>query len=233
MRRPLIAVLFALSMVSVEDARAFPCASGASPFQDVPDNIFYCTNTLWLRNANVTLGCNAGFTFCPDEFVPRSQMALFMNRLARALTPEVVLDSGGPPSGDLDTDAYTCRSPNVLTIPPGNLRLFTTIVAQLSILTTGDADIGLGIQRSVDGGAFSPISSTTMAVHVPGNKWTMASIDATPNLTLGIGGLPLPPGSTYEFRVSMRRLPGSTTTGEVSGTRCQLRHQTVISDAQN
>ena len=232
MHRLLNALVFGLSALVSGQLQAAPCAPGSNPFTDIPDGIFFCTNTLWLRNANVTVGCEDGSKFCPDAFVPRSQMALFMNRLARALTPEIVLETGGPPQGDLDVDASTCQS-SVYTVPPGNQRFFSTVHASLSILTAADADIGLGLAMSVNGGQFSPISTPTMAVHVPGNRWTMAAVSGMTNIQLGIASLAVLPGQTVAFRVTMQRLAGSGTTGEVSNTRCQLRYDAITSYAQN
>lgn len=231
MRRWLLSVLTATTILAVPSAQAFPCTPGTSPFTDVPDGIFYCTNTLWLSNANVTLGCGGGL-FCPDANVPRSQMALFMNRLAKALTPEIMIDTGGPPTGDLDVDTFTCRSPGVFTVPPGNRRILSTVHAILSILTNADADIGLTLLMSVNGGSFATISTPTMAVHVPGNKWTMASILGTTRIQLGAGSLELAPGDNVEFQVRMNRLAGSTT-GEVTSTRCQLKFDMPMHWNQN
>ena len=231
MHRTFIACLLSLSVVFIGDVRAAGCSPGTNPFTDIQDSTFFCTNTLWLRNANVTVGCEDGSKFCPDAFVPRSQMALFMNRLARALTPEIVVETGGAPQGDLDVDASTCQS-SVYTVPPANQRFFSNVHANLSILTSGDADIGLGLAMSVNGGGFSPISTPTMAVHVPASKWTMAQVGGSTNIQLGIASLAVVPGQTVAFRVSMQRLPGSTT-GEVTSTRCQLRFDSIVSYAQN
>lgn len=233
MRRSLIAACFALLAVAPENSQAAACAPGTNPFTDIDDNIFFCTNTLWLRNANVTLGCGNGSTYCPDDFVPRSQMALFMNRLARALTPEILVDTGGPPQGTLEADVHTCQSPSVYTVPPGNQRFISAVNANLSILTTADADIAVTVDMQTDGGAFVPISTPTMVVHVPGNKWTMASVHGNATLSLGIASLAVQPGQTLVFRVTMRRNAGSATTGQVSSTRCQLRFESIISYAQN
>lgn len=63
-----------------------PTASNCGNFTDVFASDIYCGSVEWLRNRGVTLGCTAT-TYCPGDFVPRSQMALFMNRLGTALTP--------------------------------------------------------------------------------------------------------------------------------------------------
>jgi hypothetical protein len=231
MRRWLLCVVAATSIVAAPGAQAFPCTPGTNPFTDIPDGIFYCTNTLWLRNANVTLGCGSGNTYCPDEFVQRSQMALFMNRLAQALIPEVRIETGGPPVGDLDAGASTCRT-QVISVPPGNRRMLSLVLANLSLLTDADADIGLTLQISENGGSFASISTPTMAVHVPANKWTTASIFASTTIQLTVGSLDVDPNQTLEFRVGMSRLAGGTT-GEVTSSRCQLKVDMPMHWAQN
>ena len=72
----------ALSLAT-SSAQAATC-SGAPPFTDVSASATYCTNTEWLANRGVTLGC-VGTNFCPNDPVTRASMALFMNRLADAL----------------------------------------------------------------------------------------------------------------------------------------------------
>ncbi|HEX4883455.1 MAG TPA: S-layer homology domain-containing protein [Casimicrobiaceae bacterium] len=233
MRNWLQSALVVSTLLAAPAAKAFPCGPGASPFTDVPDVASYCTNVLWLRNAAVTVGCGTGTTYCPDDSVTRAQMALFMNRLAKTLTPEILLDTGGPPQGDLDTDVFTCRSPSVFTVPPGTRRVLSTVLANLSILTGAEADIALGIDMSVNGGSFAPISTPTMAVNVPGNKWTTATILGSARIQSGAGSLELAAGDTVEFRVTMRRLAGSATTGEVTSTRCQLKIDIPAHWAQN
>ena len=66
-------------LLASTSASAAPCF-GASPFTDVAAGETYCTSTEWLKNRNITLGCTAT-TYCPNDYVTRAQMALFMNRL--------------------------------------------------------------------------------------------------------------------------------------------------------
>ena len=236
MSRRLLPVLAATLVLAASNAHAGPCAPGTNPFSDISDNIFFCTNTLWLRNANVTLGCvssGANLNYCPDEYVIRSQMALFMNRLARTLTPEIFFDTvSGPPQGDLDTDAFACRSPGVYTVTSPILQHFGLIYANLSLLTNADADIQVELQMSKNG-SFFPINAGAMRLRVPANQWTMASVIASNRIQLGSGSLAINPGETFEFRVVMRRLPGSTTTGEVVDTRCQFKADMLTHWNQN
>jgi len=53
-------------------------------FTDVPDGHIFHTGISWMKDNNITVGCNppANTQFCPDDNVTRGQMATFMKRLA-------------------------------------------------------------------------------------------------------------------------------------------------------
>lgn len=70
------------ALACVLPAQAAPCAG----FTDVDSTDPFCPNVEWLKNRKVTLGCTPS-TYCPAQPVTRLSMALFMNRLAVALTP--------------------------------------------------------------------------------------------------------------------------------------------------
>lgn len=56
-------------------------AWASNSFTDVPDTDWAHDDITWLADAGVTLGCGNG-EFCPDAFVTRRQLAVFMHRLA-------------------------------------------------------------------------------------------------------------------------------------------------------
>lgn len=62
-----------------------PCAG----FSDVASDASFCQATIWLRNRGITTGCTTT-QYCPDGLLTRAQMALFMNRLGKALAPETL-----------------------------------------------------------------------------------------------------------------------------------------------
>lgn len=88
-------VIGALQWLAVAPVQAAACAAGTSSFTDVADGASYCTNTQWLKNRAVTTGCNAGTTYCPGDPVTRASMALFLNRLGTALTPQIIFQENG------------------------------------------------------------------------------------------------------------------------------------------
>jgi len=77
-----VATLLALGL-SAGPAIALPCAG----FTDVEDTSSFCPNVEWLKNRAITLGCTSTTTYCPADPVTRLSMAVFMNRLGKALTP--------------------------------------------------------------------------------------------------------------------------------------------------
>jgi hypothetical protein len=74
-------------------ASADPCPAPPPPFTDIATTDSFCTNAEWLKNRGISLGCG-GTDYCPNDFVLRSQMALFMNRLGVTLSPAVTLTQG-------------------------------------------------------------------------------------------------------------------------------------------
>ena len=82
----LIRCALALALVVSASAIAAPCAG----FTDVDDTGPFCPNVTWIRNRNITLGCEAGL-YCPTAPVSRLAMAAFMNRLGNVLLPPHVV----------------------------------------------------------------------------------------------------------------------------------------------
>jgi hypothetical protein len=78
-RWTLLLTVMATVLISV------PTAVWAShQFTDVPDSHIFHTGISWMKDNNITVGCNppANTQFCPDDNVTRGQMATFMKRLA-------------------------------------------------------------------------------------------------------------------------------------------------------
>ena len=61
-------------------------ASAAHTFQDVPDTHTFHDDIAWMRDADITRGCNppANTEFCPDDLVTRGQISAFFHRFALA-----------------------------------------------------------------------------------------------------------------------------------------------------
>lgn len=71
-------------------------------FNDVPDSHTFHNAIDWMKDNNITVGCNppANTRYCPDDNVTRGQMAAFMKRLAENQVVDAATLSGQ------DTSAY-------------------------------------------------------------------------------------------------------------------------------
>ena len=61
-------------------------ASAAHTFTDVPDEHTFHDDIEWMRDADITRGCNppANTLFCPNEFATRGELSAFFHRFALA-----------------------------------------------------------------------------------------------------------------------------------------------------
>jgi hypothetical protein len=74
-----------------------PAAVYAShQFTDVPNSNQFHTAIGWMKDNNITVGCNppANTRYCPDDNVTREQMAAFMKRLAENQVVDAALLDG-------------------------------------------------------------------------------------------------------------------------------------------
>ncbi len=72
-----------LSIAVTSSASAAPCDG----FVDVDGaDSAYCPAVTFMKDRGITLGCSDAAHYCPNDFVTRLQMALFMNRLATKAT---------------------------------------------------------------------------------------------------------------------------------------------------
>lgn len=80
-------------------------------FTDVPNDNTFHEDIAWLKDADVTRGCNppTNSLYCPDDNVTREQMAAFMRRLAE----NQVVDAGAV--GGLDVSGLILAGPGLAT----------------------------------------------------------------------------------------------------------------------
>jgi len=153
--RPLALLLYAVLLPA-----AAPVHAQCAGFSDVPLGGF-CTNVTWMKNRQVTLGCEDGTVYCPNQSVTRLQMALFMNRVGNTLTPDVVTIQDSGVSLDISTSApvYVCESAVVPAVP-----YTRTMLGQLTMTYAIAAaqDVQVGIATSVNGAAY-PFPPTTFS----------------------------------------------------------------------
>jgi hypothetical protein len=72
-----------LTIVTTAAIIAPVAAFATGGFNDVQDSDFFADAVGWMKDNGVTVGCNPpdNTRYCPDDFVTRGQMAVFMQRL--------------------------------------------------------------------------------------------------------------------------------------------------------
>jgi hypothetical protein len=185
-------------------ALAQPCGG----FVDVFPTDFFCNNVEWIANRSVTLGCTAS-EYCPNDFVLRSQMAAFLNRLGDALAPTIQRTTDAAFTGDYDPPAVGCVSAPVLISNFPRQASFAATLMNYNPSVTKTVQAGLVF--STDAGAsWNPTGDFVM--------WQ--TVDPTERTTLALvgGPLALTVGSTYQFAIqTATNEPTATVSGE-----CQL-----------
>ena len=211
-----VLLLPVVTFVLPTPARADAC-SGASPFIDIPQAAGFCSDALWARNALVTVGCGAGPTFCPGQSVTRAQMVLFLRRTAEATFPSSSFaESATLPAGDLDTTGLaTCTTTSLAVSADANAR-YAHVHGVVSMQAgASPVDVQVSVGHSVNGGAFTADHAATHIVTIPAAQWNSGAVIA--------GFVPISPGTANLWRIDLTRAPGSATTGELVGLRCQLK----------
>jgi hypothetical protein len=201
-----VAVLLLLPMAEV---RADVCAAGTTSFTDVPDSAIYCTNTQWMKNRAITTGCTAT-TYCPNDFVTRGAMALFMNRLGTAVTPTPVFveEVSGAFVTNSTNGVNRCVSGPFLVTGFPRTATFTGTFA-------GTSASGMTIRAisaySTDGGTtWTPTGTYFLRSTGAAGAWTQST---------SLGTLDLAVGQTYRFALSV---VSDAVSQSIADSRCQL-----------
>lgn len=193
-------------------------AQNCAGFTDVPASSSFCPNVEWLKNRGITLGCTSTTLYCPTDPVTRLSMSAFMNRLGKALSPEVLTVESAAGAMVLPAAAPLPRTCATADSTATNYPRSVTIHASLTALANASAVAWRAfVAYSYDNGA------TWLTVGVPliamrassaANQWSGAS----PALTFD-----LEPNLPYRFAITLQRddlLPG--TTGNFMQTHCML-----------
>jgi hypothetical protein len=205
----LAGILGILLLLSGSASHAAPCAG----FTDVEDTDPFCSSVDWLKNRSVTLGCTSATLYCPVAAVSRLAMAAFMNRLGVALTPQIPYQEASGPSLDLDSPPATVCATAAQAIADFPRFAGAGAVFSAQVGATA-ANVDLRLMQSVNGGAWTPISSQPSSTG-GASKWINAAVHTI--------AVPLAVGNTYAFGLAATRsaLPGST--GDLLTWRCQLQ----------
>ena len=207
---PILAIATALG-THAGPAAAAPC----SGFSDVDDTANYCSSVDWLKNRSVTLGCFAGM-YCPNDFVTRASMALFMKRLGDALTPVVLhkeyfvgTSTVVPAAGQVycSTDDYTVN---------GFPRTARFIGTAWGVPNGGPSWLQGWWKYSTDGGATWNYIGTWLVDQSLGRHW--ADYGQVAGFTVLAPTMDLVPGTTYRFGIMLN---GMGAANSYSSLSCQ------------
>lgn len=167
-------------------ARAQQCGA----FTDVLVSDSYCPAVDWLKNRGITTGCTAT-GYCPGNNVNRAQMALFMNRLGKALTPRLVgVQQGTGAARNIAPGQFTtvCQT-QASALPAVNYAQHLRARGTISANLTGSA-VGLAPYLSLNGGAFASIVGTEMLINPTGDEllqWSSNVVPVAPANSISVG----------------------------------------------
>lgn len=213
MRLTIILGAFAVAALAALPTPAH--AQNCAGFTDVAGTSPFCPNVEWLKNRAVTVGCTSTTLYCPADPVTRLSMAAFMNRLGKALSPEVLTFEGNPGALALPLGApYAQRcgtADSTVVAYPRTATIFATL--------TGLSDANAVAWRaravySTDGGTVWQTAPTPVWIRASsaGNQWSGAS---------AVASIDVAPGLAYRFAIEVARddlLSG--TTGNFTQARC-------------
>ena len=206
-------------VAGVTIAALAPAAWANHQFTDVPTSSPHHDDISTIARVGVTGGCGAGL-YCPAQAVPRDQMASFIARTLRALTP--VFRSTALVTGAVDIDAtpIVCQT--------GSFTSTVAVIARVDSWVSLEAAASslmaftVNSAYSTNGGAmwnFSPDNFASRSSADLAGAWGHAN-----NSTLVF----LPPGTTVIFGVRVGRQAGTT---DASGGHCRVTAQITYNDA--
>ncbi len=171
--------------------------SGSHVFSDVATSALYHSATEWLANRSITLGCSTGL-YCPDDFVTRGQMALFMNRLGVALTPSFLNVSASPGALDIDTSPTVCETSDFMPAFPMQARGDAWVSLRASVALGARLQLRYSTNAGVSWTTFGGLVSRMGAIGDL-NAWSQG---------VQMGFVDLAPGFAYRFSIQVSRESG-------------------------
>ena len=153
MRTGRLAVLLVSGSVSSAGLAA-PCAN----FVDVDDaNATYCAAVSYVKDRGVTLGCTDAIHYCPNDYVTRLQMALFLQRMGRADPTNTLGDSttaigGGRNNNAVSLGGYSTVAGGVDNTASGTI---STVAGGYANIASGTVSIVAGGYGNVAAGSYS------------------------------------------------------------------------------
>lgn len=195
-------------------------------FTDVVDDgtapTSFCPNVQWLKNRAITLGCTSTTEYCPTNPVSRLAMAAFMNRLGKALTPEVLqrqvlFGASTIPGASPAPPLIFCVTADTAGAPYPRQAVVNGSLTGLADGSTAGLNVFLLVSTN-SGVSYTALDtilpSVGQRVTAAPNSWGGAAMTEAMNLALN---------TTYLFAIGVRRdTVQQVTTGNFTAGRCQL-----------
>ncbi len=207
------AALAACASLEPVVAAAAPC----SGLTDVDDSSPFCPNVQWLKNREITLGCDIN-VYCPNEPVTRAAMALFLRRFGNVLNTHVGVASPTPiPSlNPTSTPVRICEAPSGLPPIPWPLGAHGYAIVEAYGGINGPVEFFGQFVESSDNGVTWTIVSPRQSVSAANGFESRVSLKVLlPMRSLEID-------KRYVYGIEVGRVPGSTTTGMMMNVRCAI-----------
>jgi hypothetical protein len=209
--KSMLASVASALLLSAGVANGAAC-TGAPPFTDVAQGSNYCTDAEWLKNRAITLGCTSSTLFCPNDVVTRGAMALFMQRLGTAVSPEIIRTDAS--TGGIDLDAASpiiaCQTADLTSTYPRRAHVTTTFSGQAA----GPLEYIHEVYVSTDSGATWTFTNNNFnRVGTAAAHWVSSNTDYVADLNAG---------TPYRFGVRLGRLSG---TADFSASRCFINFE--------
>lgn len=206
MKRLMLAATFALLPFSAHEAQAAACAG----FVDLDDSNPFCSSVVWIKNRGVTQGCTLTH-YCPNDNVPRLQMAAFLQRLGTAVVPQYSFQETELTTVDLGTGADVCH---ITPITIAGYRRNAVIDGTISMIaSTSPASFLVDAIYSINGGLnWQFANQTPIAVYASSQVGNGAIVSAP---------IALNPGNTFVAAIRIRR--EGVSVANIDKGACNLR----------
>jgi hypothetical protein len=214
------ASLAAFALLGAKVASAAPCTS----LNDVDDSSPFCRNVEWLKNREITIGCDVN-VYCPNDPVTRAAMALFLRRFGNVLNTHVAVASPTlvPSLNPTSTPVRICQAPPGLPLSKWPLVSHGYAIIEAYAMDGPVDFFGQFVESSDDGTTWAVVSPRQSVTAVNG-------IDSRASLKVLLPPRPLGLGKRYTYGVEIGRVAGSATTTAMIDIRCAI---TVLFENRN
>ena len=183
-------------------------------FNDVPNSHTFHNDITWLKDADVTRGCNppTNNLYCPDDNVTRGQMAAFMKRLAGTFGTDA--DAVDDFSSNIAIDSTTEKEVLSVIVEPrgeGDVEVVLNAHITLQKPTSAPGEYSMTIRRGDCSGA------------VVGRGWWLEDGSASNDIDFETDTFPVTgvdtvsSDATYKLCVGKRRADDPTATASMRG----------------